>query len=81
MKFLFSGRARRDYNSLPEAVRKAANKQFDLLLDNFMHPSLKSKKYDEPRDVWQGRVNRNYRFYFKIVNDVYEIVTILKHPK
>ena len=81
MELIFSGRARRDYNSLPEVVRKTANKQFDLLLVNFMHPSLRSKKYSESKDVWQGRVNKNYRFYFKITSDIYEIIAILKHSK
>lgn len=81
MKLLYSGRARQDYRSLPKSVRKAANKQFNFLLDNLTHPSIRAKKYDESRDVWQGRVNKNYRFYFKIFGGNYEIIAILKHPK
>ena len=40
-----------------------------------------SEKYDESNDVWQGRVNRDYRFYFQIVADDYVIVRIIPHPK
>ncbi|KAF0236692.1 MAG: hypothetical protein FD167_4514 [bacterium] len=81
MRFLLSGRAKRDYQKLTKALQKAADKQLALLLKNLMHPSLRAKKYDETRDIWQGRISENYRFYFRINDDVYEIVTILKHPK
>ena len=81
MKFLLSGRAKWDYLKLTEKLQKAADKQFILLLKNLMHPSLRAKKYDETQDIWQARISKNYRFYFRITGDVYEIITILKHPK
>ncbi|MEK7659330.1 MAG: hypothetical protein AAB338_01590 [Patescibacteria group bacterium] len=81
MKFLLSGRAKWDYLKLTEKLQKAADKQFILLLKNLMHPSLRAKKYDETQDIWQARISKNYRFYFRIKGDVYEIITILKHPK
>jgi len=31
--------------------------------------------------VWQGRVNRDYRFYFRIVDDTCRILMIIPHPK
>jgi plasmid maintenance system killer protein len=31
-----------------------------------LHPSLHAKKYDEENDVWQARVNKDWRFYFTI---------------
>jgi plasmid maintenance system killer protein len=43
--------------------------------------SLQAKKDDEARDTWQGRVTRDYRFYFQIDGDTYVIITITKHPK
>jgi hypothetical protein len=33
------------------------------------------------RDLWQARVNRNWRFYFMIENDKYIIARIIPHPK
>jgi len=56
-------------------------KQLGLLQENFRHPSIQTKKYDETNDIWQGRVNRDYRFYFQIVDDEYIIVRIIPHPK
>ena len=32
-------------------------------------------------DVWQARVNRNWRFYFKIEGDAYYIIDMTPHPK
>jgi PPK2 family polyphosphate:nucleotide phosphotransferase len=62
-------------------VRKAFHKQLSFLEQNLRHPSLQAKKYDEASDLWQARVNRNWRFYFLIQNDVYLITDIISHPK
>ena len=50
---------------------------------NLLHPSLHAKKYDEANDIWQARVNRDWRFYlyFKIEDDAYIIAAIVPHPK
>ena len=53
----------------------------EFLLKNIRYPSLRAKKYDEARDIWQARVDHNYRFYFKITQDIYYILNIIKHPK
>jgi hypothetical protein len=45
------------------------------------HPSLRAKKYSEGEDKWQARVNKSWRFYFKIVGDTYLIEDITPHPK
>jgi plasmid maintenance system killer protein len=38
-----------------------------LLVQDLHHPSLHAKKYDESNDRWQARVNKNWRFYFRIL--------------
>jgi mRNA-degrading endonuclease RelE of RelBE toxin-antitoxin system len=81
----FTPRATRDYAALPSRLQRAIDKQLDLLRDrpeNLRHPSIQAKKYIEAgHDVWQGRVNRNYRFYFEIAEDTYRIIRIIPHPK
>lgn len=81
MRIELSDRARRSYNDAPESIYRAFDKQVLLLLADVRHPSLHAKKYDEARGVWQARINRNWRFYFVIHDDVYYIVDIMKHPK
>jgi plasmid maintenance system killer protein len=50
-------------------------------VENLQHPSLQAKKFDEARDIWQARVNRQWRFYFSIAGDTYIIRDIIPHPK
>ena len=52
-----------------------------MLIQDLRHSSLHAKKYDEARDLWQARVNYAWRFYFKIVGDVYLMDEIKYHPK
>ena len=65
----------------PKTVQEAFDKQSQLLLQNLHHPSLRAKKYDEARDLWQARVNYTWRFYFKIVGNVYLMEEIKYHLK
>ena len=81
MKLLVTQKAVRDYRALPSQIQKRVDKQFEFLLQDLHYPSLHAKKYDESRDVWQGRVDRDYRFYFRIDSDLYVILAIMKHPK
>jgi mRNA-degrading endonuclease RelE of RelBE toxin-antitoxin system len=81
VKLRFTQRADKDYAGLPIVIRKAFAKQLRFLLLNLKHPSLHAKKYSEPLDVWQGRVTRDWRFYFKIEGDEYVILSIIPHPK
>jgi mRNA-degrading endonuclease RelE of RelBE toxin-antitoxin system len=65
----------------PLPVQKAFDKQLRFLAYNLQHPSLHAKKYDEGKDRWQARVNKSWRFYFKIVGDTYVITEVVPHPK
>ena len=65
----------------PLPVRKAFFKQVEFLVRNLRHPSLRAKKYDESRGIWQARVNQDWRFYFNIVGDTYIIRDVMPHLK
>ena len=81
MKRLLTPSVVRDYAEAPASVRKALDKQTELLLENLHHPSLRAKKYDGTRDIWQARVNGSWRFYFTIKDDTYIITRLIPHPK
>ena len=66
---------------VPRAVQKAFFKQTKMLQQNLRHPSLRAKKYDEANDRWQARVNKDWRFYFEIEDDIYFITELIPHPK
>jgi mRNA-degrading endonuclease RelE of RelBE toxin-antitoxin system len=81
MKRQMTAAAVRDYTQAPPAAQKAFDKQVKLLVENFRHPSLQAKKYDESRNIWQARVSRDWRFYFVIIGETYLILNIIPHPK
>jgi len=71
----------RNYRKAPTAIQRAFDKKSLLLLENFQHPSLHAKKYDESANIWQARVTGSWRFYFSIEGDVYRLQEIKSHPK
>jgi mRNA-degrading endonuclease RelE of RelBE toxin-antitoxin system len=68
-KVLRTQRARNDYLALPKTIQRLADKQLDLLIQDLRYPSLKAKKYDEKRGIWQARITQNYRLYVLIEGD------------
>ena len=81
MQIVLSDRAIEALKDAPPNVRRAFEKQLRFLAAKLQHPSLHAKKYDEGRDLWQARVNKDWRFYFQIVDDTYIVVRIVPHPK
>lgn len=81
MRVLYSERFSRSYEDAPANVQRAFDRRLALLLSNLRHPSLRAKKYDESRGIWQARVNKGWRFYFTIEGDAYHLHDIIPHPK
>ncbi len=77
----YSKRFLKQYAAAPLTVRRAFDKQASLLIAKLNHPSLHAKKYNKALDLWQARVNRDWRFYFTIEGEVYHLHEIVKHPK
>jgi hypothetical protein len=81
MRFFFTERFRTSYADAPAAVQRQCDKQLSYLARDLRHPSLKTKKFDEVRGIWQARVNRSWRFYFLISAGTYTLLDIIPHPK
>ena len=81
MDLVFTERFDRSLREAPKAVQRAFWKQSAFLLRDLTYPSLGAKKVDETNDVWQARVNRAWRFYFKIIGDEFHLLDITPHPK
>ena len=81
MKVSLTERAIAALATAQPAVQKAFIKQINFLARNLYHPSLRAKKYDVSRDLWQARINDDWRFYFTITRDAYTITNVTSHPK
>ena len=80
MNVSLSPRFERSYADAPLQIQKLFDRKLALLVQNLRHPSLRAKKYDEARDIWQARVDRAWRFYFQIRGDTYYLLNITPHP-
>ncbi len=65
MRLYFTRSFIKDYQRLPESLQKAVDHKLELLLKNPRHPSLKIKKMQDPRNIWEGRMTKGYRFTFQ----------------
>ena len=81
MELVFSEKFDRNLREAPSSIQGAFWKQANFLLKDMRHPSLRAKKYIEEENVWQARVNKDWRFYFKIFEGKYYLLKIVKHPK
>jgi mRNA interferase RelE/StbE len=81
MKLFYTERFRKSYVGAPLPIRLALDKQTKFLKGDLRHPSLRAKKYDEANDIWQARITRDWRFYFKIEGDTYYLLDMISHPK
>jgi len=79
MKPVFSNRFVQQLKKSPRAVEEKFYKQLECLLTDIRYPSLRAKKFDETRGIWQARVNDHYRFYFQIEGNAYVFLNILPH--
>jgi mRNA interferase RelE/StbE len=81
MKLSYSSSFERSYGDAPTQIQRQCMKQIAFLVQDLRHPSVRAKKYDESSGLWQGRVNRNWRFYFIIEGDSYHFIDVMPHPK
>jgi mRNA-degrading endonuclease RelE of RelBE toxin-antitoxin system len=70
MKFVFTYSFIRDYRALPDQLQKTVDQKLNLFLNNQRHPSLNIKKMQDPRDIWEGRITKGYRFTFQVEGEV-----------
>lgn len=77
----FSKKFSKQYSKLPPSIRNKFDKQIKYLLRDLRHPSVRAKKKQGEKDVWEGRVDRFYRFTFAISGDVATLRTIGPHDE
>ncbi|MDQ1317686.1 MAG: mRNA interferase RelE/StbE [Candidatus Poribacteria bacterium] len=56
----------KDYKKLPKSIQQNFDKKLSILMQNMWHLSLRIKKVMGYRDVWEGSITMNYRFFFRL---------------
>jgi len=67
------------YNQLPDEVKAKVAKVFDLFRQNPRHPSLRVKKMRGLENIYEGRIDQDYRFTFHYEGDLVVFRKIGKH--
>lgn len=60
---------RKKYKSLPLHIQVKVDKQISILSKDFHHPSLHTKKIKGTKNIWETRVDLQYRMTFEIIED------------
>ncbi len=86
MKIVYTKAFVRDYRKLPENIQKLFEKQLSLLFSNPKHPSLYIKKtkgniLKNYTNIFEGRIDKNYRFIFLIEDNQYILLRCGSHDK
>ncbi len=61
MEFIFTERFKKSYNKLSKDVQKALGKQLSLMSKNPHHPSLRTKKVQGTKDIFECTVSMSVR--------------------
>ena len=77
---------KQDFQRLPEPIKRRTEVAIRLLMANPHHPSLRVKKvrgeilkgYD---NIFEGRITRDYRFFFLIKKDAYILLRCGRHEE
>jgi len=77
---------KRDFQRLPEAIKRRTEGALRLLLNNPHHPSLRIKKVRGEvikgySNIFEGRITRDYRFFFLIETDAYILLRCGRHEE
>ena len=58
---------------MPKQIQKTAEKNLELFSKNPRYPSLRVKKMEGTKNIWEGRITEGYRFTFQMEGDTYTL--------
>lgn len=79
MKFLFTKRFKAAYKKLTAGIKNKFSKQIELMQSDFLHPSLHTKKIQGASNIWEARIDYQYRFTFNKEGDTIILRNIGNH--
>ena len=79
-QILLTKQAEKSFKLLPKKNQEKTRKQFELLLTNYRHPSLRARKMSGVNH-FEARINIHYRFTFSLVKEGILVLTIGLHDE
>lgn len=81
MKIRLKETFKKDFRKLPAALQKLADGKIEMLAENPRHPSLRVKKMEGHKDIWEASVTMKYRITFEMEEDGFLLRRIGEHDK
>ena len=78
-RFFYTDQFEKLSKKLPEAIKKKLKRQLLLLAQNTRHPSLRARKMVNRKNVWEARIDRQYRLTFRMDGDTIILTAIGTH--
>lgn len=79
--FITTERFEESFQKLPIHIREKFYEKLSFLLSDFRHPSLHTKKIGGCKNIWEGRVDYQYRFTFCIERNTIILRVIGNHDE
>ena len=80
MNIEISNTAKKQLKKLPKPIQKKTHKAFNFLLNNYRHPSLRTKKKTNQNE-FEASIDIHYRFSFLVESNTIYILTIGMHDR
>ena len=81
MEFIFTERFKKAYKKLVEDEQKVLHKKLSLMSKNPHHPSLRTKKVQGTKDIFECTVNMSIRITWQYEADSILLRTVGNHDE
>jgi len=81
MKIRLKETFKKDYRKLPANLQMLADSKVEMLADNPRHPSLRVKKMEGRKNIWEASITMKYRFTFEIEEEAFLLRRVGEHDK
>jgi mRNA-degrading endonuclease RelE of RelBE toxin-antitoxin system len=78
---LFTEQFELAYEKLADAEKRSVRKALSLLGNNLRHPSLRVKKMEGRKKIWEARPSKRLRMTFEITGETILMRNVGEHDK
>lgn len=80
-EIVFTAGYNRTYERLPTRIQQKTDEQIQRLRTNPFHPSLRTHKRKDDPTIWQARITRSYRLFFRLEGGIITLLNVIPHEK
>ncbi|MDO8689836.1 MAG: hypothetical protein Q7R39_07465 [Dehalococcoidia bacterium] len=81
MEILFTEQFEQAYENLTDTEKRGIRKALTLLGANLKHPSLRVKKMEGRRDIWEARSSKTLRMTFEMAGETIVMRNVGEHDR